>query len=126
MNGFRGSSNICDFTLFKAPTFYYIESKASYSDNMPFNMLTDYQYDNMLKKAHIAGVKSYAIFLFASYQRAFIFDILDIEASIKAGKKSVNIKKIAKWNIPYAEIPTIPSRKNLLDYDKNFAKKFFQ
>ena len=125
MNGFFGSNNICDFTLFKAPNFYYIESKASYNDNMPFNMLTDYQYDHMREKAHIAGVKSYAIFLFASYRRAFIFDILDIEKSIAEGVKSVNIKKVDRWKIPYTEIPTVQSRKQLLDYDKDFAKKFF-
>ena len=46
--GFFGSSNICDFTLFKRPNFYYIESKATYEDNFPFNRITEYQYTHML------------------------------------------------------------------------------
>jgi len=123
--GFFGSSNICDFTLFKRPNFYYIESKATYEDNFPFNRITEYQYTHMLEKAQIDGVKSYVIVLFASYQRAFIFDILDIDKLQQKGTKSVNIKKIAKWKIPYLEIQTIPSRKNLLDYNFNHAKEIF-
>ena len=123
--GFFGSSNICDFTLFKAPRFYYIESKSTYEDNFPFNYITDYQFTHMLEKSYINGVTSYVTVLFASYKRAFILNIQDIDACIKSGKKSINIKKIAKWTIPYVEIPTIPSRKALLDYDKEFAKKFF-
>ena len=31
-------------------------------------------------------------------------------------KHSLNIKKIDEWGIPYVEIQTIPSRKELLDY----------
>lgn len=116
MNGFRGSSNICDFTLFKAPNFYYIESKATYEDNFPYTMITEFQYKNMLKKSPISGVKCYVIVLFATYKRAFILDIRDIEKEQIEGRKSLNIKKIDKWKIPYIEIETIPSRKELLDY----------
>lgn len=123
--GFFGSSNICDFTLFKKPTFYYIESKATYEDNFPFNRITEYQYTHMIEKSRIDGVKSYVIVLFATYQRAFIFDIKDIDALQKKGTKSVNIKKMAKWKIPYIEIKTVPSRKILLDYDFEHAKQIF-
>jgi hypothetical protein len=36
---------------------------------------------------------------------------------IKNGtQKSLNIKKIEKWPIKFAEVKTIPSRKALLDY----------
>ena len=119
MTGFYGSSNICDFTLFKYPNFYYIESKATYADRFDFAMITPYQHDNMLKKSFIEHVKCYVVVLFASYKRAFLLDIRDIEDSIQKGKKSINIKSIKKWTIPYTEIRTVPSRKNLLDYDKS-------
>lgn len=39
--------------------------------------------------------------------------------------KLLNIKKIDKWTIPYSEIKTTPSRKQLLDYDREFANSFF-
>lgn len=126
MTGFYGSSNICDFILFKAPNMYYIESKATYNDNFPFAMLTDDQYNGLLNKSKIEGVKGLVIVLFASYQRAFILDIRDIDAQIKSGgPKSINIKKIEKWTIPFIEIQTIASRKALLDYNPDQTIEIF-
>ena len=120
MNGFRGSCNISDFTLFRSPNFYYIESKATREDRFPYSMITDYQRQGMIEKSKIDHVHSYVIVLFASYQRAFLLDINDIQKEIDAGRKSINIKKIDSWQIPYIEIRTLfNTRKELLDYDKN-------
>lgn len=118
MTGHFGSKNICDFTLFKSPFKYYLESKATWEDRFDFSMITDYQYEKMLEKSKIDMVFSYIVVLFASYQRAFLIDIRDIEYMIeKLNQKSLNIKKIDKWPIPYKEVVTVPnSRKKLLDY----------
>ena len=117
--GFFGSKNICDFFLYKKPNMYFIESKATWNDNFPFAMLTDFQYDGLLKESKIEGVTSYVAVLFATYKRAFLIDIKDIQHCIDDLKvKSLNIKKIAKWPIPYKEIKTVPSRKQLLDYSR--------
>lgn len=112
-----GSTNICDFTLFKYPYFYYLESKATWTDRFDFSMLTNYQYTKMYEKSKIDGVKCYVAVLFATYRRAFLIDIRDIhELREVKNIKSLNIKKIAKWPVPYLEIKTVPSRKQLLDY----------
>ena len=124
-SGWVGSCNICDFTLYRFPHFYYIESKATENDRFDFKMITDYQRDHMYEKSKIDGVKGYVIVLFATYKRAFIFDIQHIVAEMALGTKSVNIKKISKWTIPFREIKTIPSRKVLLDYDFEDAKEIF-
>lgn len=117
MTGFYGSKNISDFTLFKDGHFFYIESKATWEDRFPFSMITDYQYDNLLKKSKIDGVFGIIIILFATHQRAFILSINDIDYLQKEmNKHSLNITKIDKWGIPYHEIQTIPSKKVLLDY----------
>lgn len=116
MTGFYGSSNICDFTCFKSPYMYYIESKATWEDRFDFNMLTQTQHDGLLVKSNISNVFGIVIVLFASYKRAFIFDIRHIAKLESEGIKSLNIKKIDKWVIPYQEIQTVPSRKQLLDY----------
>lgn len=116
MTGFYGSKNICDFILFKSPNFYYIESKATWEDRFSFSLITEYQYENMLKKSQIDYVFSWIIVLYLSYKRAFILNIQDIDKLQQTGKKSLNIKKLDRWEIPYYEIPTIPSRKQLLDY----------
>lgn len=120
MTGFYGSKNICDFTLFKSPNMYYIESKATWSDRFDFSMITDYQYKTLLQKSKIQNVYGVIIILFAAEQRAFILDINEINRLMKSGKKSINIKKIDKWGIKYTEIQTIPSRKVLLDYTGEF------
>lgn len=119
MTGFFGSSNICDFSLYKYPNHYWIESKATSKDRFEFSMLTDNQYTGLLEKSKIEGVEGIVVVLFASHKRAFWISIKEIEKRIKSGKKSLNITKIDKWDIIYHEIKTIPNnRKQLLDYDK--------
>lgn len=127
--GWYGSKNICDFTCFKSPYMYYIESKATWEDRFDFDMLTETQHDGLLEKSIIENVFGLVIVLFASYKRAFIIDIRLIKALEDAGVKSLNIKKLdsekwiksveSKYNIQLklAEILTIPNnRKKLLDY----------
>lgn len=118
MTGFYAvSRNICDFICYKYPDIYYIESKATWKDNFPFSMIQDHQRDGLLKKSKIKGCHGWVIVLFATHQRAFKLEIQDIVALEEAGQKSLNIKKIDKWTIPYKEIQTIPNnRKELLDY----------
>jgi len=118
MNGLYGSKNICDFICFHTPNLYYIESKSTYEDRFDFSLISDYQYENLLKKSKIQNVWGLIIVLYISYKRAFILDIRDIDKLIQSGQKSLNIKKLDKWGIPFAEILTIPNnRKKLLDYE---------
>jgi penicillin-binding protein-related factor A (putative recombinase) len=122
MTGFyMVARNIADFFCYKQPHLYFIESKATEHDRFDFSVLSDTQRNGLRKKAEIPGVYGLVIVLFATYKRAFVFNIKDIAdlidpetAELKI--KSVNIKKIDKWIIPYIEIETIPSRKMLLDY----------
>ena len=117
MTGFYGSSNICDFTCFKAPYMYYIESKATWEDRFDFSMISDTQRFGLLEKSKIDNVYGLIIVLFATYKRAFVIDINSIQHLIEAGKKSINIKKIDKWELRYSEISVMPNtRKKLLDY----------
>lgn len=116
IGGFYGQRNISDFTCFRSPYFWYLESKATEADRFDFNMLSEIQYSGLLEKSKIKNVFGAVIVLFVTYQRAFIFNIQDIDRLNKSGKKSLNIKKIDKWDIPYHEIQTIPSRKMMLDY----------
>lgn len=116
IGGYFGQRNICDFICFKSPYFWYIESKATEHDRFDFSMLSEIQYYGLLEKSKISNVFGIVIVLFVTYQRAFIFDIRELEKLNQQGKKSLNIKKIDKWDIKYKEIQTIPSRKAMLDY----------
>ena len=118
MSGMYGSKNICDFTCYKYPYMYYIESKATENDRFDFSMLTETQHDGLLDKSKIANVFGLVIVLFVTYKRAFVIDIREIKRLEDQGKKSINIKKIDKWGIDYKEIRCIPNnRKVLLDYE---------
>jgi penicillin-binding protein-related factor A (putative recombinase) len=117
LSGFYGSKNVSDFTFFKKPYFYYIESKATWHDRFDFNQISEYQYKSLLEKSQIDGVFGLVVVLFASQQRAFIFDIRNIDYLQKEmNQHSLNIKKIDSWDIKYFEIQTVPSKKALLDY----------
>ena len=117
MSGMYGSSNICDFALFKSPNQYYIESKATYEDRFDFAQITDNQRTKLLEKSQIKHVFGLVIVLFATYKRAFVLDIQDVQKMIDSGKKSINIKKIESWPIHFPEIRTIENkRKIFLDY----------
>lgn len=121
------SRNICDFDCYKYPYFYHIESKATIHDRFEFSQLTDTQRNGLRLKSGIRGCYGLVIVLYVEHKRAFIFNIKDIadinpDVDDKADNKtflkikSLNINKIDKWEIPYWEIQTIPSRKQLLEY----------
>lgn len=99
---------------------FYIESKATIHDRFDFNMLTPIQYAGLLKKSKISNVFGIVVVLFVTYKRAFIIDIGEIDRLKQLNVKSLNIKKIDKWDLRYSEIQTIPNnRKKLLDYTGN-------
>lgn len=117
LGGYYGSANVSDFLCFKSPYMFYIESKETQSDNFAFGRLSDIQYYGMLEKSKVENVFGIVIILFSEHHRAFIFKIQDIDNYVRVQeKKSVNIKKIDSWTIPYVEIPTVPSRKIMWDY----------
>lgn len=116
LGGLYGGRNICDFTCFKSPYMFYIESKETEHDRFAFSQISDVQYSGLLKKSKIENCFGLVFVLFATYKRCFIFRIEDIDEQIKTGKKSVNITKVNKWTIPYVEVPTVQSRKLMLDY----------
>ena len=115
------SRNIADFYCYKKPNLYYIESKSTEQDRFDFSALSDTQRNGLRVKSEIPGVYGLVVVLFITYKRAFVFDIRDIADLVSAEMavlkiKSVNVNRIDQWNIPYKEIRTIPSRKQLWDY----------
>lgn len=54
--GFKGSSNICDFIVYKKPYEYYIECKSVHGNTLSFSNITETQWNGMLEKSKIPGV----------------------------------------------------------------------
>lgn len=54
--GFIGSSNICDFIVYKEPYEYYIECKSVHGNTLSFSNITETQWNGLLEKSKIEGV----------------------------------------------------------------------
>lgn len=122
----NSSSNICDFTLFKSPYYYYIECKATSHDRFDFKQIKGYpdstdvkqQYGGLLMKSKIENVYGVVVILFVSQERAFIIDINEIERLTQSGQKSLNINDIESSDIRYKEIDkVVNNRKKYLKFD---------
>ena len=64
-NGFAGSKNPCDFIVYKKPYLYYIECKTVHGNTLSihsndekhkYGNITNYQWEELLKKSKIDGV----------------------------------------------------------------------
>lgn len=56
--GFANSSNICDFIVYKEPYEYYIECKTVHGNTLPFHNISETQWNGMLDKIRIPGVRA--------------------------------------------------------------------
>lgn len=54
--GFKGIAGICDFIVYREPYEYYFECKSVHGNTLPFNNITDKQWQGMLEKSQIEGV----------------------------------------------------------------------
>lgn len=54
--GFIGSSNICDFIVYRKPYEFYFECKSVHGNTLPFRNITETQWNGLLEKSKIKGV----------------------------------------------------------------------
>lgn len=54
--GFIGSSNICDFIVYRKPYEFYFECKSVHGNTLPFRNITETQWSGLLEKSKIPGV----------------------------------------------------------------------
>ena len=52
----KGARNICDFIVYKKPHEYYIECKSVHGNILPFNNISESQWQGLLEKSKIPGV----------------------------------------------------------------------
>ena len=107
-NGFKAISQICDFIFYKLPNIFYIELKTHKGNTFPLENLT--QYNKLVKKVGIPGVRTGAIIWFQDHDRV-IYVPIDTVTKLKLdGKKSVNIRKIEAEGYRIINIPSIKKR----------------
>lgn len=92
--GFVGSSNICDFIVYRKPNVLYIECKSCHGNTFPLSNITDNQYKGLLEKSNIPGVISGVIIWWADKDVTAFFSI-DYIAILKSN----NVKSIRFDNV---------------------------
>lgn len=130
MAGYAGVKNICDFIVYKKPLQYYIECKSCYGNtfsiysNDPkrkYGNITNNQWEGLLEKSKIPGVKAGILLWFIDHDETYWLDIRLLNRWRNAGNKSIPF--FPKW-VDYSEQTdaewtyiTGHKRRILFDYD---------
>lgn len=120
MTGYRTISNICDYIGYSYPYIFYLECKSHNGNTFPFVNLT--QYDKLLGKSGIKGVRSGVIIWFIERDKVIYVPVKTIKQMKDDGLKSINITKLEDSDYKYLEIPSIKKRV-FLDSDYSILMK---
>ena len=104
MSGYKTISNISDFIAYNFPNLFYLEAKTHLGNTFPFSNLT--QYEALLAKVGIKGVRAGVVIWFQDHDRVIYVPIKTVQTMKKDGKKSINITKIDNEGYRFIEIPS--------------------
>ena len=107
-SGYYKISNIADFVAYKYPNLFYLEAKTHKGNTFPFINLT--QYDKLLSKVGIKGIRTGVVIWFEDHDRILYIPISTIKKMKHDDKKSVNIKTIDIDGYKYYNIPVEKKR----------------
>ena len=99
-NGFMGSSNICDFIIYKYPTILYLECKSCHGGTWNLSNLTDKQYRGMLEKTKVKGVVAGVMVWWIDKDTTTFFPIEYIDKIKREGYKSIHYANEKGVSIP--------------------------
>ena len=54
--GFKGVAGICDFIVYRKPYEFYFECKSVHGNTLPFQNITETQWNGLLEKSKTKGV----------------------------------------------------------------------
>ena len=99
MAGYAGVKNICDFVVYNYPNQYYIECKSCYGNTMSihsndpkkkYGNITNNQWEGLLEKSKIPGVRAGILVWFIDHDETFWIDIRLLQKHRDAGNKSIS------------------------------------
>ena len=104
VSGYKTISNISDFIGFKQPNIFYLECKSTNENTFNFAKLT--QYDKLVEKVGIPGVRAGVIIWFIQHDKVLYVPISTIKKMKEDGLKSVNIRTIFDSEYKFYNIPS--------------------
>lgn len=86
--GWKGSSNICDFIVYREPYEYYFECKSVHGNTLPFRNISATQWNGLLEKSFIEGVTAGIICWWVDRDRTLFIPIQTLQKLLNSGNVS--------------------------------------
>ena len=109
--------------FYKYPFIWYGELKSHLGNTFPIANLT--QYDKLICKKGIKGVRAGAIIWFIDHDKVIWVPIETFEYLKLAGKKSINIKMLQDAEYKLLDLPS-KKRRTFLDTDYNYLFEYWE
>lgn len=116
--GWKGSTNICDFIVYREPYEYYFECKSINRGAFPFSNITDTQWNGLLQKSQIEGVFAGIIVWFIKDEVTCFIPIQLLVELKNSGHKSMSCKSCYE----YPSIVEITGKKKRIFYEYDMEK----
>lgn len=91
---YKGSTNICDFIVYREPYEYYFECKSVHGNTLSFSNITETQWNGLLNKATIEGVLAGIICWWIDKDKTVFIPIQELIAMRIVGMKSIRYDAI--------------------------------
>jgi recombination protein U len=121
VGGQLGIRNICDFIVYQYPNQFYFECKAVHGNTLNFKShISDFQWHGLSEKAKIPGVIAGVLVWFIDHNCTFFVSINELNKSLSAGNKSLNINNIfSEPDMSKSQLILIVGKKKRLFFDYN-------
>ena len=125
-SGYKGSSNICDYIVYKWPNQYYIECKSCYGNTLSIHSnnpkhkygdITNKQWEGLLEKSTIKGVIAGYFVWFIDHDTTVFVSANGMNSVKLRGEKSLHINKLK--SLSESDWSMIPGKKKrvFFEYD---------
>lgn len=104
--GYKNIKQISDYIGYCYPNIFYLECKSHKGASLPLCNIT--QYDNLVKKIGIKGVRSGVVLWLYEKDKVFYIPTKTLIKLKDEGEKSVGLRHINKYEI--FELPSIKKR----------------
>lgn len=106
MMGYKSIKQVSDYIGYIEPNIFYLECKTHAGASLPFDKIT--QYDSMVKKVGIPGVRSGVILWLYEKDLVLYVPINTVTQLKREGEKSVGVRHLDKYRI--IQIPSVKKR----------------
>ena len=121
---YKGSTNICDFMVYKNPHLFYIECKSVHGNTLPFLNIRPNQWNGLLEKSKIPGVVAGVMCWWVDCDTTKFIPIQMLEEMKNNNGKSIRYDVIASNGYFTIEIKGTKKRV-FFDYDmRSFLDNF--